>query len=798
MKSKVICWILALAMMLPLCIAAGAESPAWTEEATADGWIRVTQADGPTLGYSPDSGVKILTVDGKAFKDLNKNGELDKYEDWRLDYDERAQDLADRIGLSQGAAMLILSFNSSGSAGVFDDLMKTKLDTGTRVFANNDSTDVKVTVNYFNMVQAYIEALDFGIPMQQHCETGMTITSVWPNNLGMAATFDPELGNKRAQWYAKEFRALGITDPNLPQVDTSTDPRYTRYPETFGEDPQLVIDMGKAYVDGLQSTYDEEGNDLGWGDESVIAIIKHFPGNGTGESGRGRGNGANYDIYPGDNFYGQVGPFEAAMHTDGKTGGAASVMPKYNIDVDENGDALGDQNVGANFNSYLMVDLLRDELGFDGVVVTDYGVTSISPTGVQDLTEVERHVLLLNNEIDLISLAGSNRDSYEAYDITMEALKIYQEEHGEEETLARVRRSVKRTVRNMMRLGLFENPYLELAHSKAVVNNAEVQALALEACQKSVVMLKNSAGMIQSRDKKPTVYIPLNYSPAVEAVDIGFMVMPASPASASLPSDIRTISKYFKVVTDEIGEFTGPADENGNPTLAEEDIRRLTAEELENVDFALVMIQNPQSDGVDSATGDIIPKTLQYRTYTANSPFVRKTSIAGDYEKVVREDVYGAQELTVRKNMSYYGKSATATNEADLDLVIDVAARCKNVVVAVKTDNPFIPAELDEVADTILLYFDNNMYHTDIGTDTNIQHALYSVVAGSFEPSGLLPFQMPADMNTVEMQLEDIARDVEPYEDSQGNTYDFTFGMNWSGVIQDERVTRYNVDPLEF
>ncbi len=794
MRNKVICWILSLAMILSLCVSAGAESAAWTEETTADGWIRVTQEGNPTLGYSPESGVTILTVDGLAFKDMNKNGALDPYEDWRLDYDTRAQDLADKIGLEQGAALMILSFNANGSAGVFDDLMKTKLDSGTRVFANNDSSDVKITVDYFNMVQAYVEALDFGIPMQQHCETGMTITSVWPNNLGMAATFDPALGNLRAQWYAKEFRALGITDPNLPQVDTSTDPRYTRYPETFGEDPQLVSDMGKAYVDGLQSTYDADGNDLGWGNESVIAIIKHFPGNGTGEGGRGRGSAAEYDIYPGDNFYGQVGPFEAAMHTEGKTGGAASVMPKYNADVDENGDALGGQNVGANFNSYLMVDLLREELGFDGVVVTDYGVTSMSPTGVEEMTETERHLVLIKNEIDLISLAGKSRDSYEAYDLTLDALKMYQEEFGEEETLARVRRSAFRTIRNMMRLGLFENPYLELAHSQTVVNNKEVQELSFEACQKSIVMLKNTTGLIQSRDAKPTVYIPLKYSPAVAATAYSA----GTSASADLPSDARTISKYFKVVTDTIGEYTGPADEDGNPTFLEEDIIRLSAEELEKVDFALVMIQNPQSDGVDSETNEIIPKTLQYRAYTADSPFVRKTSISGDYVTITREDTYGSQELKTRENRSYFGKSATATNESDLDLVEDVASRCKNVVVAVKTDNPFIPAELDKVADTILLYFDNNMYHTDIGTDTNIQKALYSVVAGQFEPSGLLPFQMPLDMNTVEMQLEDVPRDVDPYEDSQGNVYDFTFGMNWSGVIQDERVTKYNVEPLEF
>lgn len=793
-KSKrILSAALALATVLSAAHLPASAEAGYTSELTPDGWMKVTQEGGKTLGYSPNSGVSILEVDGLAFKDMDKDGELDIYEDWRLSYEERAKDLASRIGLEQGAAMMILSFNATGSSGVLDDLMKTKIEHGTRVFANNDSTDVAMTTGYFNAIQAYAEAQDFAIPIQQHCETGMTITSVWPNNLGMAATFDTELGKTRAMWYAKEFRALGITDPNLPQIDTSTDPRYTRYPETFGEDPQLVIDMAKAYVDGLQSTYDESGNDLGWGDESVIACIKHFPGNGTGEGGRGRGTYAEYDIYPSDNFDAQVAVFEEAMHTDGLTGGAVSVMPKYNIDVEEDGDAFGGQNVGANFNSYIMVDLLRDELGFDGVAVTDYGVTSISPTGVEDLTEVERHLLLIENEIDLISLGGS-RDGYDAYDITLEALGMYQEEHGEEETLARVQRSAYCSILNMMRLGLFENPYLDTEHSKSVVNCEAVQADALEACLKSVVMVKNATNLIQERSSKPTVYIPLVYTPGTE----GNAWVAGTNPSIDLPSDIRTISKYMKVVTDTVGNPTGPVDADGNPTYQESDIIRASAEELAKVDFALVMISNPQSDGVDDATGEIVPKTLQYREYTANSPYVRKTSISGDYITVTREDTYGSQELVIRENRSYYGKSATADNEADLDLVEYVASVCENVVVAVKTDNPFIPAELDALADTILLYFDNNMYHTNIGTDTNIEKALYTIVSGGYEPSGLLPFQMPIDMDTVEMQMEDISRDCEPYVDSQGNTYDFTFGMNWAGVINDARVERYNVDPLEF
>ena len=74
--------------------------------------------------------------------------------------------------------------------------------------------------------------------------------------------------------------------------------------------------------------------------------------------------------------------------------------------------------------------------------------------------------------------------------------------------------------------------------------------------------------------------------------------------------------------------------------------------------------------------------------------------------------------------------------------------------------------------------------------------AMFDIITGKAEPSGLLPLQMPADMDTVEAQYEDVPRDMECYVDSEGNTYDFTFGMNWSGVINDERVAAYNVEPL--
>ena len=218
----------------------------WSEEKTAEGWMKVTNQGGATLGYSPDSGVKLLQSGGYAFKDMNKNGELDPYEDWRLDDVTRAQDLASQMSLEQCTGLMNLQFDRSGSSGVMGDDVKYQVDHGVRAFGNNVSSSIETTVAYVNMIQAYVEALDLAIPIETHAETSVSGISTWPGNLGMAATFDPELELVRANWYAKEYRNLGITTPNLPQVDMATDPRYNRFAETLGEDPQLVVDMAAA------------------------------------------------------------------------------------------------------------------------------------------------------------------------------------------------------------------------------------------------------------------------------------------------------------------------------------------------------------------------------------------------------------------------------------------------------------------------------------------------------------------------------------------------------------------------
>ena len=132
-------------------------------------------------------------------------------------------------------------------------------------------------------------------------------------------------------------------------------------------------------------------------------------------------------------------------------------------------------------------------------------------------------------------------------------------------------------------------------------------------------------------------------------------------------------------------------------------------------------------------------------------------------------------------NRSYKNKTYLASNTTDLDLVKDTKQKMGNkpVVVITRVSKPMVFAEIEPYADAILV---------QMGVQ---DQALMELVSGSKEPSALLPFQMPSNMKTVELQFEDVPRDMEPYIDSEGNAYDFAFGLNWSGMIQDERVTKY-------
>ena len=335
--------------------------------------------------------------------------------------------------------------------------------------------------------------------------------------------------------------------------------------------------------------------------------------------------------------------------------------------------------------------------------------------------------------------------------------------------------------------------------AETVPNNAEHNAAGYKAALKSVVMLKNSGNIIHRAFPgagKPTVYIPMVYSAATSGRGGG-------PASARPAFDPEISGKYFNVVTDVLAKkLTGPADDKGNPTVSPKDIICASKAKISECDFALVRITSPQNGNptymgfggftTEGGKYTYLPISLQYRPYTANSKFVRLESIGGDMiERTEKSpEGYGDLKTMVKENRSYFGKTAIIRNENDRDLVLKTASAAKKVIVALNVSNPMVFTEFESEVDAILVGFggDRSSWLPD--------KAFLEIIAGKAEPSGLLPLQMPANMETVEKQFEDVPRDMECHVDSDGNTYDFAFGLNWSGVIKDSRTEKYGVPPV--
>ncbi len=749
----------------------------WAE--TESGDIRiVTNRKGATLGYSPGSGVSLITDGGYAFKDLNRNGKLDEYEDWRLSADERAGNLASQMSVEQIAGLMLYSAHQAipSTGGMFGQDTydgKPYAESGANPWDISDLQEKfltgdnlrhvlvttvespEVAARWNNRVQALVEGLGLGIPANNSSDprhrTSVSAEydagaggdiSMWPGSLGFAATFDPGVVMEFGDIASREYRALGIATALSPQVDLATEPRWGRVSGTFGEDPRLAADMARAYVDGFQTSSGETEISGGWGYESVNAMVKHWPGGGTGEAGRDAHFGyGKYAVYPGNNFEDQLVPFtEGAFTLEGETGMVAAVMPYYTISLDQ--DTVYGENVGNSYSKYIITDLLRTKYGFDGVVCTDWMITEDEASDITDMlgggrcwgveegyTVAERHYKIIMAGVDQF---GGNNDAGPV----IEAYNIGVEEHGEEAMRARFEASAVRLLKNIFRVGLFENPYLDAEKSGDIVGNPEFMAAGFEAQLKSVVMLKNSDGVLPlSKDLK--VYIPKKFTPAGRDWFGNEM-----PESYDYPVNIETVGKYFSVT-----------------------------EDPEDAGFAVVFIQSPDpgrgydDTDVEAGGNGYVPMSLQYGPYTAE--YARDPSLGGDPRDVL--------------NRTYKNKTVTPTNASDLDMILETvkAMNGKPVIVSVNVSNPMIFSEFEKGVDAIVANF---------GVQ---EQAILEILAGGAEPSGLLPLQMPADMKTVEEQYEDVPHDMDCYVDSDGNAYDFAFGLNWQGVINDERTARY-------
>ena len=452
----------------------------------------------------------IIDVDGYKFRDMKSDGVLHPFEDWRLSPEERAADLVSRMSNVEKAGMLMIDTLNSGKLGepteladryIYTEKMNRFIFRNPVVDEPNPDIDggrsgpeltAREAAEFTNAIQEMAEQTRLGIPalfksnarnhIDPNAKPGINVSagsfSDWPKEAGLAAIRDMDLIAEFAEIMNQEWSSIGLRSMYGYMMDLATEPRWYRVHETFTEDADLASDIMYSLIKGLQ------GDSIS--QDSVALTIKHFPGGGPQLGG----GDPHYDFgkdqtYPSDNFDYHLKPFQAAIDA-----GATSIMPYYGIPVDQR---VEPNDVGMSFSKGVVTDLLRDEMGFTGYVNSDTGIMSMTPWGVEHLTEEERMAMSIEAGVDVVSGYNNN------------ALILYLMESGLL-TEERVNLSVQRLLEEQFKLGLFENPYVNPDVAQATVGKPEFKEKALDAQRRSVILLQNSSQMlplVTPADDKP-------------------------------------------------------------------------------------------------------------------------------------------------------------------------------------------------------------------------------------------------------------------------------------------------------
>ena len=437
------------------------------------------------LYFSQFENVQTIYKDDYLFRDLNKNQQLDIYEDARVSIELRVNDVLSQITIEEKVGLMFhppFTVNPGIGMRIYEILIRGNQFTESHI--------IKKHINHFNLygnpdpvklakrinqLQNYAARSRLGIPLTissdpiHEVERGGGIASFsvqgfskWPSQLGLAATRDVELVKKFADIARQEYLAVGIRTALHPMADLATDPRWARNFGTFGSDSKLSTSLTLAYMDGFQ------GENIN--SQSVLTMVKHFPGGGPQENGLDAHlmSGEN-QVYPGKMFDYHLEPFIEAINNNLKV-----IMPYYGIAVDQS-----NENIAIGFNRYLLNDLLREKLNYDGVICSDWGIITGRHWGVTNLTIPERYIKAINAGID--QFGGEMHPEI--------VVQLVKENKINE---SRIDRSARRILKNKFELGLFDDPFVDIESVDKLINTRITQKLALDAQRKSVVMLKNS------------------------------------------------------------------------------------------------------------------------------------------------------------------------------------------------------------------------------------------------------------------------------------------------------------------
>lgn len=485
----------------------------------------------------------------KKYRDLNRNGRMDDYENPSLTIEKRIDNLILLMNIEEKAGMMFINGtfinedgsidkkpNATGIAARLPSARELIMTKNMNHFNYWEAPKVKQMAIGYNEIQKIAAQTRLGIPVTiasdpRHYFSNNIFAlqangfSQWPEQLGFAAINDPKLMQQFGDIARQEYLAVGIRVALHPMADLATEPRWPRVSGTFGEDANLSARMIKAYILGFQ------GSKLGT--KSVACMTKHFSGGGPQKEGidphfqyqKGQ-------IYPGKKFDYHLIPFEAAFVAN-----TASIMPYYGIPTDQTLE-----NVGFSYNKEIITTLLRSKYKFDGVVCTDWGLitdTKMGPViwparawGVEKLSEIERVKKVIEAGCD--QFGGENCPQY-----IVELVKNGQVSED------RINQSIRRLLRQKFQLGLFDKPYINVAKSTQIVGQSKFKEIAEKAQRRSMTLLKNEYQLPLSTKSKLKIYVK-NIDPKV-AVKYGIIVDSAEKADFAI---IRINTPWVPIETD--------------------------------------------------------------------------------------------------------------------------------------------------------------------------------------------------------------------------------------------------------
>ncbi len=692
---------------------------------------------------------KLIEQEGLQFKDLNSNGQLDPYEDWRLGPRERAENLVSLMNMDEKIGMMLINSRKMGLAqadksktsqdGVLDESVIEKGETifatskvyGTthtiesrklRHFILRDNFSPAEIAEWINKMNEVAEGTRLGIPVlvasnsrNENAEAvfGMNdaagVFSTWPGTLGLAAAAkgdiknggDASLINQFAKVVRQEWDATGIRKGYMYMADVVTDPRWQRTYGTFGEDPVFIADVMGRLITELQGK--------AVGNHSIALTIKHFPGGGARENGFDpHYEEGKWNLYPtpGSLEKYHLPPFRAAvLH------GASSIMPYYSIPsikksiVQEfEGADIPFEEVGFAFNHYFLNHILRGELGFQGYVNSDSGIINNMSWGMEERSEAERFAKAINAGTDIVA------DTNDIENLKLAISKGWISEK-------RINEANVRLLTEMFALGLFDDrTYNAPELATEVISQKEHWDAAYEAHKKSVTILKNSNETL--------------------------------PLTMDKPNGRKTYIEVFHKDADKASRYT----EKARSEAHELGLFTLT-DHYEEADIAILFL-HPKSGSYFNATLGLL-----------------ELEICED--KVVSGVDGSLYQETTLQGMDHLQRIAE-----------DIHSRGGKVVISVNIILPWILGNVEPLADALVAGYDTFF------------NAQLEVLAGSHAPTGVLPLTLPANEEVIAVYQngECVSRNDVPgydkdkympnglqyaYKDSDGNVYTLGHGLNY-------------------